>query len=452
MRFGLKILEILILLASIFLAACSVPIFRQLEATSPVGEEIILATETRISSSTPSRTPTQTGTASPIPSVTPTPTRTTVPTPTSTPVGGGSGMVVIYSCKDVDTGFFFNCTKSVVSLSGELIQTLERPEIRSVETTQEKTHLELYYPDTGNAKTIMECSEKYQVCSQVIVSGSLDDEWVYVAQEYQLVLFDDKSMIDLYRVNIGSGEQVAVGHFDGFELRFQPFLESSKGLLTYIGNVFMSELMIYDPETQGRQLIAAREGQFNRYGFSPDQSMYWYRITDYCETELVSSDGERIAKMANSSGILGWLDPDRFLLLTTDDNPPYCTPTGIAIANRYGLTGDWISQSRVSEYAQISPDGKKLVFMTNCNNNGCKTLMAANIDGSDPHLLIDSPDPFYPFRWTWDFSPDGKKYLFILDNKLMMVDLDGGNPQTLFETNEEVFIRFSFIKNWDFTK
>jgi hypothetical protein len=401
-----------------------------------------------IEPTTPPETPTitlkPTLTATLIPTFTPTPTSTKVPTTTSTPIGGGSGLVQIYSCKDSNFySIYNNCTLSVLSLSDMQIETMERPEFRDIEEKEYKHRLELYDPSSGESKIILECPQEYQECNQQIIFGSPYDEWIYIIQGSQLKFYDGKHMTDLYRVNTRTGESSAVDHFERYIFDFHPFPGSTKGLLSVFGGEMDDELMIYDMETQERHSVAKSPGQFYRFGFSPDLSTFWYRTPDYCDTELVSKDGKRIAKMKNSDGILGWLDQEKFLLFTANNNPPICSPNSIAIANRYGLTGDWITHAHVDTYgAQISPDGTKLVFASDCNYDGCRKVMITNSDGSAPYLLMDSPD--YTLWFFGKFSPDGKKLFYVQDNKLMMVNIDGSDPQFLFEPKEGFITEFSF--------
>jgi len=83
-------------------------------------------------------------------------------------------------------------------------------------------------------------------------------------------------------------EVTPVDQFDGRIVGFHPFEGSSQGLISLLTDGFRGELLIYDLETSERQTIISRMGQFYRFGTTPDENVFYYRITDYCETELVT--------------------------------------------------------------------------------------------------------------------------------------------------------------------
>ncbi len=214
----------------------------------------------------------------------------------------------------------------------------------------------------------------------------------------------------------------------------------------------MSDLFVYDLETQERQLILTAQGAFEWFGYSPDLSTYWYHIVDFCNTRLVSNDGKQIAVLGSSDKILGWIDKDKFLLETTYVNPPDCYPTtGIAIANRYGLTGDWVTPTRF-EYASLTPDGTKLVYDSECNNKGCKKLLIANTDGSNPQTLLESPDPVIN-AYGISFSPDGKHLLCRTDcdewvcKKVIALDMDSKETRIIYESEDYEWFTFSWLQD-----
>lgn len=399
------------------------------------------------STSIPSSTPLPTSTPTTTPTITITPTQTVTPTLTATPLGGGTGLIQIQSCIDRDFLGGYDCTKNVYSLSENQIvssEKIERTEFKAIEIREYFYRLDMVDPDTGGTKIILGCPEEYDGCNLGVLFGSAEDEWVYVIRDSDPEMYDGKSLMDLYKVNTQTGESIALDHFTGYISWFEAFPGSSRGLLSVLEDGYINgALLVYDLETQESQVIAEFSSQFYRFGYSPNLKYFWYRFTDYCYTELVSVDGEKISTLNHSDGILGWLDEDNFLLFTAENNPPYCTANGIAVANQYGLTGKWITQSAVDVFgAQISPDGQKLVYTTECNNNGCRKVIVANIDGSDAYVLIDKPD--FTANFNGKFSSDGNKIFYILDNQFMMVNIDGSDPKIFFDSGEASITDFRF--------
>jgi hypothetical protein len=379
----------------------------------------------------PSATPPPTPTATATPTLSPTSTST--PTSSPTPTGGGSGVVLLEACRSWD-----DCSRLELSIAELSLQDSTRPylKVSVVNPDTYKYRMVLYDPTSGESTTILECSDEYTSCYQRVFSGSLEQDWLFLAQEYQRKLYDGHSMTDIYRLNTTSLETTLIDHFEGRTSSFRPLLESSKGLLSITDDQFHGELILYDLEKLERVSILKRRGSFFLFGPTPDPRVFWYRIADYCETELVSDEGKRVAQLKNSDGILNWIDDEVFLLFTASNNPPFCTGSGIALANIHGLTGQWITTTR-ADWAMMSPNGEKIFFSSNCNNQGCIKLMMADRDGSNSKLLLESPERFNSYGQMGVFSPDGTKMLFSAGKQLWMTNTDGSNPQVTLETDKE---------------
>ena len=82
---------------------------------------------------------------------------------------------------------------------------------------------------------------------------------------------------------------------------------------------------------------------------------------------------------------------------------------------------------------EISPDNKLIAFTYRPGNNIAR-LWIMNRDGSDPHEFYSSPNQ-ESHNPTW--SPDGSQILFAMgkgeNNKLYIIDFDGGDPQLVSE-------------------
>jgi hypothetical protein len=383
--------------------------------------------------STPISTATATLTPTSLPSPTTTPSPSPEPSPTSTPIGGGSGILLLETCP-----IWYDCEPWQLSLSDGLLVRSNQPYLRLevVKVDPFKFRMVLHNPSTGATTAVLHCPDDMYSCHQSLISGSLQDDHLYLAQAYQRRLYDGNKQTDLYRLNTSSLELTLVDQFAGSIWTFHPLSKGLQGLMGFEGNAFQGELLLYDLETLQRSTLVARRGQFLLYGAHPDEQTIWYRITDYCETELVAAGGQRIAQIKDSDGIIGWIDDENFLIFTASNNPPICTHTGIALANRYGLTGQWITTS-LSYWAELFPEHGKLFFTSECNNKGCMQLMSADLDGSNPQLVLESPQRFFGDLKNGLVSTDGTFMLFSTGKQVWMINLDGSPPQILLNSDRE---------------
>lgn len=330
---------------------------------------------------------------------------------------------------------WYDCQQFEYSLIDFELREPSQPyfKVEVIDLDTYKFRLALIDPLAGNIKATLQCTDEMASCYQEIFFGSMQDEELYLVQSYQRQLYDGRRMTDLYRLDTRSLEISQVDQFPGTLSYFYPISGSRKGLLGTLGQTFLGELVLYDLDTHERVSILKRRGQFFRIGPTPDERVFWYRIADYCETELVSKDGQRIASIKDSDGIIGWIDNETFLLFAASNNPPICTRTGIALANRYGLTGEWIAITR-SDWAKLSQDGKTLFFISDCNSRGCSKLMRLDLPAGNPQMVVENSDRFNSFDSQAAFSPDGTKMLFSGGKQVLLVDGDGSNSQILLDS------------------
>jgi hypothetical protein len=322
----------------------------------------------------------------------------------------------------------------LLSLVDLQITDSDQPTINlEVVNTDSKYRLVFSNPKSGETKTILECTDEFATCYQSVLHGTLIDESIYIAQQHQQKFYDGNLITEIFHLNTVSLETTLIDQFEGSIFNFLPFPDSYKGLLSLFDPPRRGELLIYDLETLQRETIIQGKGQFYWVGTTPDPGVFWYRITDYCETELVTRDGIKVAQIKNSDGIAGWVDFDTFLIFTASNNPPVCTRTGIALANRTGLTVNWITTARTN-WAMMSPVGAKVFYTSNCNSNGCTKLMVANTDDRESFLLMESPERLGNPPDT-ALSPDGTKLIFTWGKQIWMINADGTDPQVLLETD-----------------
>ncbi|MBE9525193.1 MAG: hypothetical protein IMY76_08835 [Chloroflexi bacterium] len=406
----------LLLMLGFFLTSCTAA------PTTPTPTDVqpVTATPTAWSTLTPTLTPTST------PTETPTPTLT--PTASPTPLGGGNGVILLENCITQD-----NCHRSALSLEDLIIRDSNQPTINlEILNTDYQYRLVYSNPESGETKTILECTDEFFVCYQKVLLGTLTDASIYIAQQYQQILYDGNLITDIFRLDTASLEATLIDQFKGSIFSFIPFPDSFKGLLSINGSPRRGEMIIYDLETLERKTVIQGKGQFYRVGTTPDSGVFWYRTTDNCQTELVSKDGFKIAQIMNSDGIGDWIDFDTILLFSATNNPPVCTRSGIALANRNGLTGNWITISR-SNWALTSPVGGKVFYTSDCNSNGCTKFMLANPENSESFLLMESSERIVDPPGT-ALSPDGTKLIISWGKLIWMMNADGTDPQVLLET------------------
>lgn len=128
----------------------------------------------------------------------------------------------------------------------------------------------------------------------------------------------------------------------------------------------------------------------------------------------LNTEGESVG----AEGVFyGW-HPNGYEFLFREDNAPD--------------RGLWLVDARTGEHrlvaqpltmdisgAAISPDGQRLVYATNTFD--VHQIWAANADGSEPRLLLESDTIVYVFSW----SPDGRYVLYVGEPSVTNTDAAG---------------------------
>jgi hypothetical protein len=368
----------LLILLSYFVSACA-------GETSTEIADVTISASTPINTSMDKLTNTLTVTLSSSPTTTPTPspTPTISPTPTPSPthIGGGSGMFKINVKGSV---FIYSLDDRSMDLE------VKSPEL-NLEYIDDAKNLMRLVLDEGidNNKILYECPIDDYICYVRVLADNPDDERVYLNVEHRQQEYCPCTQ-ELIRVNTITSEQNVLEQSTGsvgFDLMIYP--ESSKWLLTdNWARGFYSDLFIYNPETQEKQLVITRQGAFSQFGYAPDYSFIWYRITDYCKVEIVREDGSQIPGFDNADSILGWINEEQFLIITANNHPPICSLTGVAVANIYGL-GDWLLRGNIGQIL-LSPDQSKLIYTDDCSNSVCKSLKMLDLNNRETEILYES--------------------------------------------------------------
>lgn len=198
------------------------------------------------------------------------------------------------------------------------LQPVSQAYFETIITDQDtqNSRLDLIDPVSREIHTILDCPAKTVNCRQQILSGSLQEDGLLIAQNIHQRKFDGFGLTELYRLDTETLEAKLIDQFDGDIVGFKPIEGSSEGLMSLLKEGFRGELLIYNPDTLERHTLISRMGQFFPFGITPDQDLFYYRIADYCETELITRDGSRIPAIQNSDGILGWIDEATFLVFT----------------------------------------------------------------------------------------------------------------------------------------
>src|SRR5262249_60810082 len=78
----------------------------------------------------------------------------------------------------------------------------------------------------------------------------------------------------------------------------------------------------------------------------------------------------------------------------------------------------------------VSPDGRRIAYFA--QSNSIPALWIHSLESGSARLVPGTENGWHPF-----WSPDGHSVGFVVGGKLKRVDLDGGAPRTLADTNGE---------------
>ncbi len=82
----------------------------------------------------------------------------------------------------------------------------------------------------------------------------------------------------------------------------------------------------------------------------------------------------------------------------------------------------------IDENPDVSPDGTQIVWASD-RDGGALHLYVMDIDGSNVRQLTSGPGGQVSPRW----SPDGKKIAFVRGGTIMVMDAEGGEPETVLQ-------------------
>lgn len=380
-NFAFRLASLLIVL-SYFVSACAGETSTEI---TNVPQSVTMSTSTPTKTSTDKPTKTSTVAYNPSTTTTPapslTPTISPTPTPSPTHQGGGSGIFKINV-----NGSVFNYSLDDRSMNLDVTS----PELR-IEYMNDVKNLERLVLDEGtdNNQILYECPLDDYSCYLGVLSDKPDDEWVYLYVSHRQQQYCPPCTYELVRINTITNEQNVLEQSTGagdFAVKIYP--ESSQWLLTENwARGFYSDLFTYNPETQEKKLIITRQGGFAKFGYAPDRSFIWYRITDYCKVEMVREDGSQIPGFNYTESIIGWINEDQFLVAKANNNPPICSLTGVAIADIYGLE-DWVLSGELG-HILLSTDKRKLIYTDDCSNSLCKSLKMLDLNGGETEILYE---------------------------------------------------------------
>jgi Tol biopolymer transport system component len=147
----------------------------------------------------------------------------------------------------------------------------------------------------------------------------------------------------------------------------------------------------------------------------------------------VNPDGSGLTQLTfdGSNGFPGWSADGKKIVFQSNRITPTDTDGWweIWVMNADGSGQTQITSTPVSienMYPAFSPDGSKIVFVSNRPPSTTSDIWVMNVDGSNPHQLTSTSD--YEIYPVW--SPDGTKIAFQRSGKIFVMNAADGSGQT----------------------
>jgi Tol biopolymer transport system component len=214
-------------------------------------------------------------------------------------------------------------------------------------------------------------------------------------------------------------------------------------VVAVLGFAFTRDDGPHKPRYPGRIAVRAGCGLRHMFFDASDQKMLC--LQDVFDTVSVSRNGDKLAwDTKNGSAIMvsgvDGANPVGAQLPPGSNAAPSLSPDGKKIAFLHSPKNDgkydiWVGSTTVSDAEQEtttrnvsdvvwSPTGDWLAYVQNWSDEtleGQISLVRPN--GDDPHTLVPGDAP--------DWSPDGKKLVYVHNGSIWTVDADGTAPQRL---------------------
>ena len=113
------------------------------------------------------------------------------------------------------------------------------------------------------------------------------------------------------------------------------------------------------------------------------------------------------------------------------------TPPENASTRIVRILTEEVSYSRFAKSLDVSPDGRRLVYLTEQEGNTHVTLRA--LDQAEPTILLGTQGARAAF-----FSPDGQQVVFAQSGNLMTASLQGGTPTKLYDFRRDLLTTGQF--------
>lgn len=227
--------------------------------------------------------------------------------------------------------------------------------------------------------------------------------------------------LDIHKLNLATGEATKLGKGDG------PY-STPEGTLIF---TTPTELAESNEDLASHRIIVKSDlgieksnNGFTGPQLSPDGTRIAYVTVENNLYVANRADGRIMVRMEAAGSTDGWYRPT-------------WTPDGrIVAAGGFGNPGLYVSDTMITKMTRfdpmlaqprdpaVSPDGTKVVFVLN------DRLHTIGIDGSGLKR-IDASDEDKDSQPSW--SPDGTKVIYRVSGRLKIMPAEGGTPSDLFD-------------------